>query len=164
LMDQAVDMRKTLLDADGCSFRGKITADYGEMIYLFSMNCVVDSSGNMTFTVLEPESICGITGQISQEGAALTFDDKVLAFPPIAGDQLTPVSAPWIFINTLRSGYLTGYSREESDYLLYLDDSYNEHPLHLEIRTDSHMTPTYAEIIWQDQRVLSLLIQDFEIL
>ena len=85
----------------------------------------------------------------------------MLAFPVLADDQLTPVSAPWIFLNSLRSGYLTGCSREEDGICIYIDDSFEENALHLEIYTDENMTPVRAEIIWQDRRVLSIDIRNF---
>ena len=161
LLDSAMDLRKKVLAAESCSFQAVITADYGDELYTFQMDCITDSVGNLQFTVTDPETISGITGTIAQDSAALTFDDKVLAFPMLADNQLTPVSAPWIFVNTLRSGYLTGCSREEADFCIYIDDSYQDNPLHLEIETDSRMNPVSVQIIWQDRRVLCMDIRDF---
>lgn len=162
-MDHAMDLRKKLLEAENCSFQTVITADYGDALYTFQMDCAADSEGNLQFTVTDPETISGITGTISQESAALTFEDKVLAFPMLADNQLTPVSGPWIFMNTLRSGYLTGCSREEDGFCIYIDDSFEENPLHLEIETDQEALPVHAQIIWKDCRVLSMDIRDFSI-
>ena len=105
-LDKAVVLRNKLLQSDGCIFQATITADYGEQIYEFRMECQVDREGTLSFTVTEPATIAGITGKISGTGSAITFDDKVLAFQTIADGLITPVSAPWLFIKTLRSGYL----------------------------------------------------------
>lgn len=161
--EQAMDLRKELLEADHCSFLAVITADYGNTLYTFQMQCTADNAGNLQFSVIDPETIAGITGSISQESTGLTFDDKVLAFPILADGELTPISAPWIYINTLRSGYLTGCSTEENGYTIYIDDSFEENPLHLVIHTDENMTPKDAEIIWQERRILSMDIRDFTI-
>ena len=71
------------------------------------MDCKADSSGNLTFTVVKPETISGITGTLSGDGGNLTFDDTALHFELMAENQLSPVSAPWILIKTLRNGYIT---------------------------------------------------------
>lgn len=163
-LDQAMDLRKSILDADSCSFHAVITADYGDEVYSFQMECDADSTGVLRFSVTDPETISGIAGQITGEEASLTFDNTVLAFPMLAEGQLTPVSAPWIFLNALRGGYLTGCSREEEGICIYIDDSYEENALHLEICTDENTVPVRAEIIWKDRRVLSMDIRNFALM
>lgn len=162
-LDQAMELRKTILTAESCTFGAVITADYGDKLYSFQMDCSADTSGNLSFTVTAPDTISGITGMISQEGAALTFDDKVLAFPMLADNQLSPVSAPWVFLSTLRSGYITGCSREDDTTCIYIDDSFEENPLYLEIYTDKDMNPIRAEIFWNQRRILSADILDFAV-
>lgn len=162
-LEQAMDLRKKLLESQICSFTAVITADYGDAVYTFQMECNTDKEGTLHFTVTDPETIAGITGSISQDRAALTFDDKVLAFPMLADGELTPVCAPWIFMNTLRSGYINGCCEEKSGICIYIDDSFKEKPLHLMIYTDQNSIPVAAEIIWQERRILTLDIRDFTI-
>ena len=162
-LNQAMDLRKCILEAQECRFQSAVTADYGENIYTFQMDCVVDSSGTLEFTVTDPQTIAGITGRITDSEASLIYEDKILAFPMLADGTLTPVSAPWIFINTLRSGYITGCSEEKDGLCLYIDDSYEENPLQLQIYTDEIANPVSAEIIWKDRRILSLDIRNFTI-
>jgi len=162
-LNQAMALRKRILEAECCSFQSIITADYGDELYTFQMECIMDKEGRLLFTVTDPESISGITGHISQNDAALTFDDTVLAVPMLADGQLAPVSSPWIFINTLRSGYLTACSTDDDGLCIYIDDSYEDNPLHLEIYTDSNTIPIHADIIWQERRILSLDIRDFSL-
>ena len=162
-LDRAMELRKQILSAENCTYQTVITADYEDVLYTFQMDCDVDNSGVLQFTVTDPESIQGITGRITDSQSSLTYDDKILAFPLLTEGELTPVSAPWIFISTLRSGYLTGCSIEKDGYCLYIDDSYEEYPLNLTIYTDDTMLPTYAEIIWQSRRILTLDIQNFTI-
>ena len=84
-LERAMTLRAKLL-ASECSFDAKITADYGDKLYVFAMTCQGDSRGNLTFTVTEPESIAGITGNISSGEGKLTFDDTVLQFPLLADE------------------------------------------------------------------------------
>ena len=159
----ALTLREELLNADGCSFDALITADYGDELYCFQMMCSTDTAGRMTFTVIEPASIAGITGEIRADDAKLTFSETVLSFPPLAGGRLAPVAGPWVFINTLRSGYLTGCGQEGDNLLILADDNYEDNALQLEILTDANMVPLQADIFWNQQRILSIQISDFVI-
>ena len=159
-LERAMTLRAKLL-ASECSFDAKITADYGDKLYVFAMTCQGDSRGNLTFTVTEPESIAGITGIISQDGGRLTFDNTALAFPLMADDQLTPVSAPWIFLKTLRGGYLTSANMEEELLHLTIDDSYEEDALQLDIWLDGQNLPVQSDILYDGRRILTVQVSNF---
>lgn len=163
-LEQATNLRANLLAADGCSFKTEIIADYGDIIHTFQMSCEVNSTGRLDFTVTAPNSISGISGFISHDGASLTFDETVLGFPMLADGEISPVCAPWLFIHSLRGGYISGCSKETDGLCIYLDDSFCDDPLKLEVRTDQNSVPTYCEFIWQNRRILSLKIHDFDIL
>ncbi len=157
-------LRSKLLQASECSFLAKVTADYGDKIHTFSLNCQTNAKGDVTFTVLEPDTISGITGNLSGEGGALTFDDTALFFDLIADDQLSPISAPWILIKTLRSGYMTSSCREDERIRLSMDDSYEEDPLRLDIWLNPEHVPEHADILYDGKRILSVDVVNFEIL
>ena len=125
--------RETLLAAQSCSFDAEITADYGDSLNQFRMGCQADSSGTIAFEVLAPETITGIKGNLSYSGGELTFDDTALYFDLLTDDQLTPVSAPWIFLKALRSGYITSVCREECGLRVTVDDSYESDALTLDV-------------------------------
>ena len=160
-LDRAMAMRQQL-QCTGCSFDCTVTADYGTVIHTFTMRCTSDAQGALTFEVLSPESISGITGTISQNKGKLTFDDKALAFDLLADGQLSPVSAPWVLIHTLRGGYLASCAEIEGGMLISIDDSYEEDPLRLDIRMREDGTPKTAEILWQGRRILSLEVESFQ--
>lgn len=149
--------------AKSMAFDAEITADYGDKTYTFSMVCQVDKEGKMTFEVTAPESIAGITGTVSAAGGHLTFDDKALAFELMADELLTPVSAPWILIKTLRSGYLTSCNEEGGQLRVAIDDSYEEDALHLDVWLDENDLPQAAEIYWQGRRLLTVNVKNFTI-
>ena len=162
-MEQAISLRDAIINGNGCTFAVTITADYQDKYYTFVMNCQSDSSGNVTFEVTEPESISGITGSISANNGKLTFDDHALVFSTLAEGQITPISAPWLFINTLRSGYIKGCAQEDSGLLLEIDDSYAENAIQLIIQIIADI-PVFAEIIWQNRRIVTMKVEDFCIL
>lgn len=162
-MERGMKLRSDLLKASACRFDAEITADYGDKVYTFSMNCQGDPLGNMTFTVTAPETIADITGSISDTGGKLTFDDTALQFDLMADDQVTPVSAPWILLKTLRSGYITSAGMEDDLLRLTIDDSYEDDALHLDIWLNDENQPTKAEILYDGRSILSLAVTNFAI-
>ncbi len=163
-MDRAVTLRSRLLEAKGCKFDATVVADYDDYRHTFVLRCSTDAQGTLAFQVLAPESIAGITGTMEREQGKLTFDREILAFSPLADGQIAPITAPWILVHTLRGGYITACGKTEQGLLLSVDDSYADDALRLEIRLDDNDLPISAEIIWQGRRILSVLIENFEIL
>jgi len=158
-----MSLRSRLL-AGSVSFDAVVTADYGDELYTFTMNCQTDAQGKVRFTVTEPQTISGIAGTIDAAGGKLHFDDQVLSFPLMADDQLSPVSAPWILMRTLRSGYLTSAGQEGEYLRLSIDDSYDDDALHLDIWLDSSDQPVRGEVLWQGRRLLSIEVKNFTFL
>lgn len=159
-MQQALDFRTSLLKGSGISFDADITADYGDKLHQFSVNCRADAQGDLEFTVTAPESIAGVSGRITDEGGELTFEDAALHFELLTDEQLSPVSAPWILVKTLRSGYITAACREEDGLRLTIDDSYDEDALTLDIWLDEQNLPKRAEILYDGRRILTMLVKN----
>jgi hypothetical protein len=159
-LEQGLELRTRMLDASGFSFDTDITADYGDKLHQLSMSCQADSEGNVTFTVTAPETIAGITGRITREGGALIFEETALHFDLLADEQLSPVSAPWVLVKTLRSGYLRFAGREEEGIRLTIDDSYEEDALMLDIWLDPQNLPERAEILYDGRRILTMLVKN----
>lgn len=159
-MDRALAVRQKLQQSS-CSFETEVTADYGDTVYAFGMQCRADTSGNLEFTVTEPETIAGITGTVDSTGGNLTFDETVLAFELLADGQITPVSAPWILIRTLRGGYIHAAAQTDTGTELIIHDSYEEDSLQLDIWLDENDLPVEVEILWQGKRIVSLTVKNF---
>lgn len=159
-MERALELRGKL-QRQSVSFDAEIVADYGDKTYTFSMNCQSAATGELKFSVMKPQTIKGITGTVSGGTGKLTFDDKVLAFDILADGLISPVSGPWVMMQTLRGGYLTACGQEAQGLRLSLDDSYAEKPLHLEIWLDEKDLPKYCEIFWNGRRLLSMNVSSF---
>jgi hypothetical protein len=69
-LELGMAFRDSLLSGNGCCFEASITADYGDELYEFTMDCQGDAQGNVEFCVTSPETISGITGNISEAGGA----------------------------------------------------------------------------------------------
>lgn len=162
-LQRAMNLRAQLL-GHSCSFDAEITADYGDKLYTFSVYCEGDSQGNLGFELRSPDTIAGITGQISKGEGKLTFADTALTFPLLADGQVTPVSAPWLLLKTLQGGYLTSVGTEEAYLRLTINDSYEEDALLLDIWLDGEDKPVRADILYDGRRILSLTVTNFQIL
>lgn len=163
-LSRVLQMRSRLTDSNGCSFRAVVTADYGDKTYTFSLQCQSDRTGALSFSVVEPETISGVTGVISGAEGKLTFDEKVLTFPLIADGEVSPVSAPWLLVRTLLGGYISTCSNDGEFLVVSIDDSYEEDALQLDIWLNSDNLPVSTDILWQGRRVLSIQIEAFTIL
>ena len=161
-LDRAMALRARLL-ASCCSFDAEITADYGNSIQTFRVYCEGNTQGNLGFLVTAPESIEGITGRVENGEGKLSFQDTALAFPLLAEEQLSPASAPWIFWNTLRGGYLTAAGMEDEWLRLTIDESYEEDALTVDIWLNEKDAPVRAEILYDGLRILTMTIENFQI-
>lgn len=162
-MDRALAARSKF-QSNSCRFRATVAADYGDMIHTFVLDCEADTNGDMAFSVAAPDTISGITGRLTGESGFLTFDNEILAFDLLADGQLSPVSAPWVLVHTLRSGYLRSCAEAENGWHLTINDSYAEGALQVDIWLDSGNVPTGAEILWQGRRILTVRVESFEFL
>ncbi len=160
-IDRAMALREKLLTGNGCQFDAVVTADFGDKTYCFTMACQGDKGGNLQFSVTQPESISGITGTIGERGGKLTFDNTALGFPLLADGEVSPVSAPWLLLKTLRGGYLKTTSTEGDLCHVTIDDSYEQDALQLDIWLNSENVPVSCEILWQGRRILSIQVHSF---
>jgi len=156
-LEGAMAFRDRLLDASGCEFSALITADYGTGSDTFRMEVHADAEGNVAFEVTEPEPISGITGTVTRSGGALTFDDTILGFPMLAEGRLAPVSAPWVLLKALRSGYLSSVGKESDGWRLTVLDSYEEDALVLDVWFDENWQPIHSEILFKGEKILTLV-------
>ena len=163
-MGAILNLRQRLLKAEGFAFDAIIEADYGDDMYSFSMDCRVDAEGNLKFEVKAPEAIRGISGRFDTSGGKMIFDEQVLAFPVLADGEITPVSAPWVLSRTLLGGYIHSVGKEQNGYHAIINESYEEKALQLDVWFDSSKKPIRAEILWEGRRILTITIENFEIL
>ena len=162
-MERIIALRQQLLSAEGCKFEVDITADFGEYLYSFCMDCHSDTAGKVSFTVTAPQTIRGIRGTLSASGGELTFDDTGLQFDLLADSRLSPISVPWVLLNTLRSGYIRCTGMEGDLLRATIDDSYRDDALQLDFWIAEDI-PARGEIIHEGQQILSFQMLNFQIL
>ena len=162
-MDALMSFREELINSSDVSFEAEITADYGEDYYTFSMFCSMDSTGSISFTVTEPETIRDIRGNVRSNEGELTFDDQVLTFDTMASGRISPVSAPYVLMQALRGGYISAVSKQDDGFCAMIDDSYADDALNLEVIFRNNI-PVRGEIFYEQRRILTLQLDDFQLM
>ena len=160
-VSEGLTLRQKLLQSNGCAFDAVICANYSDCSYVFTLRCTVDQAGDLTFTVIDPESINGISGTVTSAGGDLRFDDTVLGFDPVAGDLISPVGAPWLFIKTLQGGYLHAVQKDPSGTVLIIDDTYRQNSVRAHILVSNDSAPVSCEFYWKGKRYLSMDVCNF---
>lgn len=163
-LDMAMEFRRMIASSPEATFHTEVTADYGDKSYTFGMDCNINKDSSVQFSVTSPESIQGISGSITDTSGKLTFDDKVLLFEPIADGILSPISAPWFFIQGLQSGYIDACAASDNGYTIEIQDNYREKTIHISVCMNEKNVPVYAEIIWDGMRIMSIDIENFTFL
>lgn len=163
-VDKAIALRQQLLNSKGCKFDAEITADYSDKLYTFAMKCTADSNGNVDFCITSPETIAGIEGNINAENGQLRFDDQILVFDLLTEELITPISTPWLLLKTLRGGYIDAAGIDGDLYRVQIDDSYEDDPLRLDIWLNADNQPSCADVFHDGRRVVSIKLENFQLL
>ena len=160
-VDMALAVRQRFMRTDGCQFDCTVQADYGDYLFTFALLCKANRDGTIQFEVTKPDSVSGITGYIDSEGGNLTFDDQVLAFPPLADGYISPVIGPWLFIKALSTGYISYVDTSDGNTLVCFDDSFRQEPLQTRLWLDDMNIPVHCEFIWRNVCIVSLQINNY---
>ena len=161
-MDDVLLFRQQLSDGQGCRFRAEITADYGDRIYCFTLDCQTNVNGDMDFAVVLPDTIAGICGEINQTGGKITFNDKVLLFDPLSQGQMTPIIAPWLMLRAIYGGYIRSVADSEQWIEATIDDSLGTEDFQAVIAFGKDMQPVCCEIFSNHRRILTVRVTNFE--
>lgn len=159
--DRAVETRNRFSQNKGISFCCTITADYVDSVRSFQLECEVDAGGNVTFQVVAPESISGITGCINGKNGNFLFDNYMLSYPLLADGLLSPVSMPWLIIQALRSGYIRSTSIDDDTIRITIDDTFSGQTLQVDSWIKEDLTIDYCEVFWEGRRLLSMTVDSF---
>ena len=163
-MERGMALRSALQQSEGCTMDVEILADYGGFSDSFSMACTFDRDGNLDFTVTKPDTISGIKGKIAGDKGQIVFDDTVLYYELMADGTISPISGAWVFMKTLRSGYIRSACMEGEQLRLTIDDSFEDGALQVDAWLNSENTPVCADILFGGSRIMSLNIKNLHIL
>ncbi len=160
LLSQGIAFRGELLSAGGCRFRGEITADYGQEIRTFTLDCVADQEGNVTFCVLAPDTIADITGYIEGDEGMVTYDGLQLAFPLLVYDRISPVSAPGLIVQCWLKEFILSAGMSQDIYRATYEKKIQENVLLIDTYFEKDI-PISAELCYNGSRIIEMKITEF---
>lgn len=108
---QVLALRTDYLEADGCTAKLTVKADYGQRVYAYDVEVVV-AGGESVLTVTAPEELAGITARLTDGQSQLEYDGAVLETGPLSEDGLTPLSAVPALLECARSGFIHSSTAE----------------------------------------------------
>ena len=160
ILSQGIAFRGALLSAGGCSFRGEITVDYGQEVSSFTLDCVADHEGNVSFRVLEPETIADITGTIARDEGVVTYDGLQLAFPLLVYDRISPVSAPGLVVECWLKEFILSAGISQNIYRATYEKKIQEKILLIDTYFEKDI-PISAEVCYNGNRIIEMKISEF---
>ncbi|MFI3312915.1 MAG: hypothetical protein R3Y62_03425 [Eubacteriales bacterium] len=158
-MQEALDFRTALMAGETCTFQTEVTADLGDSVYQFAMDCdYADKTAHLTVTA--PTEIAGISATVQGDSATLTFEDVAFTLPTEVGGNIPPMVLPKILGDAWVGGFIQWATVESDGYTIQYA---LEQPANLWVQTrfDETMTPTYVEIYEGGYLVLTASISDF---
>lgn len=112
--EEFADYRASLGESAGISLTANVRADYGEKILEYTLRYEENAFGN-TVEVLSPELVSGVKAHFEENRGTLEFDGLILDGANLTKDGLTPLSALFEIVKSLKSGYLQKLWIEDSD-------------------------------------------------
>ena len=156
----AIEFRAALVQAGGCTFRAEVRADFGETVAFFCMDCDAEADGILRLTLTAPETLAGITATVTDAGGKVTYDGMALDFGLMAGGNVIPAAAPALAVDCWIREYIASAGQEEERYRVTYEKDFDEKKLVVDTWYENGV-PICAEVCYNDQRILKLLISDF---
>lgn len=163
-MQDALEFRTEIMAAQTCTFLADVSADYGDRVYTFSLECTYTPGGDGFLTVAAPESIAGISAHVSDDGAKVEFDGAILEFGQTANDRGAPLALPWILGSAWTEGYIESAGRDGDAVLVTCLLGYGEEQLTVETWLASEGIPLHCDVICDGRRFLAVTIRDFSLI
>lgn len=163
-VQEALDFRTSLLAADSCTFTADVTADYGQRVGNFTLECAYTPETNgAELTVTSPDSIAGISAAVDGDKANVIFEDVSLELGTLAGGQVAPLQLPQLLGDAWTYGYVDSQSEEGDGILVTYRSGYDDEELLVFTRFDSSMTPIQAEVYCDGICVLTAALADYQV-
>ena len=160
-MQQAVDFRTALMSAGGCVFQAEVSADFGEKLYEFTLQCDYTPDDTATLTVTAPEMIAGIEATVSADGAKVTFDGTELDFGRLANGRVAPMALPWLLGRAWSSEYISSAGKDGETTVVTCLMGYGDEEITVDTWLDKKSVPIRCDVSCDGMRCLAVTISDF---
>ena len=162
VLEPAIEFRAALLQAGGCSFRAKIEADFGDRVEIFTVDCDLSEDGTARLTLIEPETLAGITATVTDRGGKITYDGMSVDFGLLANGNVIPAAAPALTALCWQGEYISAAGTEEDVYRVTYEKDFDEKRLQIDTYFKNDL-PFFAEVCYNNQRILKLDISGYSL-
>ena len=162
MLEPAIEFRAALLQAGGCSFRAEIEADFGDTVECFTVDCAFTTDGTARLTLIEPETLAGITATVTNGGGKITYDGMAVDFGLLANGNVIPAAAPALTALSWSGEYISAAGWEDDVYRVTYEKDFDEKRLQIETYFKNDL-PILAEVCYNNQRILKLTISDYSL-
>lgn len=163
LLSEAIEFRADLVQAKGCSFIAELTADYGDTVQQFTLSCTTDAQGTTLLTVLEPQSLEGISATVTDEGGTIQYDGLGMEFGLLANGNVIPAAGPCMVVSCWTKEYIASAGQEDTYYRASYQKNFEEKMLTVDTYFENGI-PICAEVCYNNSRVLKMMISEFAFL
>lgn len=161
-VQKALDFRTALLAAPACAYAAEVTADFGDRVFEFGLDCSYNAQENSAaLTVTSPELIAGIEAAVDGEQAQVTFEETSLELGTMAGGHVAPLQLPQLLGNAWAYGYVESQAAEGDGWLVTYRTGYGTEELLIYTRFDESLSPRQAEVYYDGACVLTAEIDSF---
>lgn len=162
-VEAAIQFRASLVQAGGCNFQTQVEADFGDSVEEFSMQCSATAEGTAHIVLTAPETLEGISAEITDSSGKITYDGMSVDFGLLANGNVIPAVAPAILADCWCSEYISSAGEENGIYRVTYEKNYDEKRLLVDTWFKNKL-PIYAEVCYNNQRILKLTIPEFTLL
>ena len=159
-MASAMAFRTELVQSGGCTFTAQVTADFGDSVREFAMDCCSDEKGNVSFTLKEPETLEGITGSVTDAGGKITYDGMSAEFGLLADEKVIPAAAPAIAASCWAGEYISCTGMEDELCRVTCEKGFEK-----KLIVDTwfqNQVPICCEMCYNGTEILKMEITDFQ--
>ena len=160
-LSTAIDFRSKLVQANGCSFEGEITADYGDSIQSFRLTCDCDAQGIVRMNLLEPETLEGIAATVTEGGRKISYDGLIVDLSRLAQERLAPAAAPGLILESWLCGFIQWGQWEEGISQVSYEQELGDARFNI-VTFFKNDLPFSAEVCYNNERVLEMKIEEFQ--
>ena len=161
-MQQALDLRTAILDAGGCTFAASVTANLGDTVCQFGLDCQFSPQTGTRLTVKEPEEIAGLTADVAADGVTVSFDGALLVFGPLAAGLVSALTGPSLAAGAWTQEYIRDAGLEDGAVRFTCLTGFDEAELQIDTWLDERGLPCRCEISSSGTLILACQITDFQ--
>ena len=162
-MQQALDFRASVLQSGGCRFKARITADYEEQVFQFTLDCAYSPETGAEMTIIEPQTLAGLRAVCTERGAQIEYAGASFGLGALGGGRLAPMELPLLLGQSWCGEYIAAAGSAENGWRMTCTVGYDEDELRVDTWLSDDGLPEYCELSAGGKLLLSAELYEFQL-